>query len=134
MASKSKNEKNTKEFSKTLLIQESILIWILTLAFILLAFYCVHCGYVGSLPWLSAMIGLPWTAYGVSQGFYYNKSKSENTQGGIKYATVMSQMQYDQNQSLGIDWSIPSSNEDFSGLGNIANNTINNKIDPYYGI
>ena len=89
MASKNKNEKNRKEFSKTLLIQESILIWILTLAFILLAFYCVHCGYVGSLPWLSAMIGLPWTAYGVSQACYYSKSKAENTKDGIKFETAL---------------------------------------------
>ena len=77
------------EFSKILLLQESLLIWIMTLAFIALAFYCVIMGYEGSLPWLSAMVGLPWVAYGVSQAFYYNKSKAENTQGGIKYETTV---------------------------------------------
>lgn len=84
-----KTEKKTKEFSKVLLIQESVLIWILSIAFIILAFYCVHNGFLGSLPWLSAMVALPWTAYGVSQACYYNKSKAENTEGGIKYASVI---------------------------------------------
>jgi hypothetical protein len=55
-----------REFSKTLLIQESILIWITTLAFLALAFVCVFKGYLGSLPWLAAMAAFPWTAYGVS--------------------------------------------------------------------
>lgn len=78
-----------KEFSKVLLIQESVLIWITTLSCIALAFVCVFNGYLGTLPWLSAMVGLPWTAYGVSQACYYNKSKAENTVGGIKYHSVL---------------------------------------------
>jgi hypothetical protein len=78
-------KKKKKEFSKVLLIQESILIWILTLSFIVLAFICIMKGFLGTLPWLSAMSAFPWSAYGVSQAFYYNKSKSENTQGGIVY-------------------------------------------------
>ena len=35
------------------------------------------------------MVSLPWTAYGVSQCFYYNKSKAENTKDGITYETAM---------------------------------------------
>ncbi|MBP1737552.1 MAG: hypothetical protein H6Q60_1433, partial [Oscillospiraceae bacterium] len=35
----------SKGFSKVLLVQESILIWIITLSFIVLAFYCIHKGY-----------------------------------------------------------------------------------------
>lgn len=81
--------KKTQEFSKTLLIQESILIWILTISFIILAFICIFKGYLGTLPWLTAMAGFPWTAYGVSQAFYYNKSKAENTQGGIVYDSAI---------------------------------------------
>ena len=77
------------EFSKTLLKQESALIWIMSLSFIVLAFYCIHEGFAGTLPWLAAMVGFPWTAYGVSQMMYYKKSMSENTAGGIKYETVM---------------------------------------------
>ena len=82
-------EKTKREFSKTLLIQESALIWIMSIAFLLLAFYCVGLGYMGSLPWLAAMVGCPWTAYAVSQAFYYNKAQKENTAGGIKYETTM---------------------------------------------
>lgn len=78
-----------KEFSKTLLKQESALIWIMSLSFIVLAFYCIYEGFTGSLPWLAAMVGFPWTAYGVSQAMYYRKSMKENTSGGIKYETVL---------------------------------------------
>lgn len=77
------------EYSKSLLKQESALIWILSISFIMLAFYCIHKGFAGSLPWLSAMVGFPWTAYGVSQAMYYKKSMAENTTGGIKYETVL---------------------------------------------
>lgn len=84
------------EFSKILLIQESALIWIITIAFIILAFACVFNGFIGSLPWLSAMVCFPWTAYGVSQACYYNKSKAENTTGGIKFENAF--WQYQQTQ------------------------------------
>lgn len=78
-----------QEFSKILLIQESALIWITTLALIYLAFYCIKHQYFGELPWIAAMIGFPWTAYGVSQACYYGKSMKENTVGGIKYETTV---------------------------------------------
>lgn len=58
--------KKWKEFSKFLLLQESALIWIDTIAGITLAFFCVINQYFGELPWVAAMIGFPWTAYGVS--------------------------------------------------------------------
>ena len=86
-----------REFSKTLLVQESMLIWVTTLAFLALAFVCVFKGYVGSLPWLAAMAAFPWTAYGVSQAFYYNKSKAENTRNGIKFETVVKEKQIEDN-------------------------------------
>ena len=83
--------KSNKEFSKFLLKQESALIWIMSLSFIVLAFYCIHEGFTGSLPWLAAMVGFPWTAYGVSQTMYYRKSMAENTTGGIKYESVLAE-------------------------------------------
>lgn len=89
--------KKKKEFSKVLLIQESVLIWIMTISFIILAFYCISREYLGELPWLSAMVALPWTAYGISQGFYYNKAKAENTKDGIVYETALR----DQEESQG---------------------------------
>lgn len=67
------------EFSKLLLIQESALIWIISIAYIVLAFYCVVNQFFGELPWLTASVSLPWTAYGVSQAFYYKKAEKENT-------------------------------------------------------
>lgn len=85
--------KQKTEFSKKLLIQESMLIWIVTIAFIILAFVCVTNQYFGELPWLAAMCGFPWTAYATTQGFYLRKSEKENTKGGIKYETVMSEYQ-----------------------------------------
>ena len=74
-----KNNKKKKklEFSKLLLIQESILIWIITLSFIVLAFVCISNGFFGELPWLATMVAFPWTAYGVSQACYYKKSEKE---------------------------------------------------------
>ena len=84
------NKKNT-EFSKVLLKQESALIWIMSLSFIVLAFYCIHEGFTGSLPWLAAMVGFPWTAYGLSQTMYYKKSMAENTTGGIKFESVIAE-------------------------------------------
>ena len=80
---------NKTEFSKWLLVQESILIWIITITFLVLAFVCIKNQYFGELPWLTAMAGFPWTAYGVSQAFYYKKSTAENTKGGIKYETIV---------------------------------------------
>lgn len=88
-----KTETQPKQaFSKTLLIQESILIWIITLAFIVLAFVCVFTGYLGSLPWVAVMVTAAWGAYGVSQAAYYSKSKAENITGGLVYEATMSKI------------------------------------------
>lgn len=95
MAKKKKNEKKKSSFSKTLLIQESILIWIITLAFLVLAFYSVFSGYSGELPFLSTMVGLPWAAYGVSAAYYYKKSMKENTKDGIIFEQALREEQVD---------------------------------------
>lgn len=78
-------------FSKRLLVQESVLIWILTFSFIGLAYLCVKTGYTGTLPWLSVTLTGAWGAYGVSQAMYYKKSEKENTAGGIVFETAMKQ-------------------------------------------
>ena len=59
-------QKKKAEFSKTLLRQESLLIWITTISTLVLAYICVFKGFFNELPWLTALVGLPWTAYGVS--------------------------------------------------------------------
>ena len=84
-----KNKKEKKSFSKALLIQESVIIWIITIAFLFLAFYSVFSGYEGELPFLSTMVGLPWAAYGASAVYYYKKSMKENTSGGITYEQAL---------------------------------------------
>jgi hypothetical protein len=52
---------------------------------LVLAFICVFNGFFGELPWLTAIVGFPWTAYGISQAYYYKKSMKENTKDGIVY-------------------------------------------------
>lgn len=85
-------KKHREEFSKLLLIQESALIWIMSISFIVLAFYCISLGFMGSLPWLAAMVGCPWAAYAVSQAFYYRKATTENRAGGIKYESTLAEI------------------------------------------
>lgn len=85
----SQEEKQKRAFSKVLLIQESALIWIITLAYIALAFLCVLFQFDAQLPWLSVVPGVAWGAYAVSQAYYYKKSEKENTKNGIIYETAM---------------------------------------------
>lgn len=92
---KGKHEKK-QEFSKTLLIQESLLIWINTIAMLVLAYICVFQGFYAELPWLAVMAGLPWGAYAVSQRAYYKKAQAENTKDGIKYETTMAEYEFDE--------------------------------------
>lgn len=99
MSENNNNKKQKRAFSKTLLIQESALIWIMTLVFLYLAYLSIINGYMGSLPFLTAMVSLPWAAYGVSQALYYRKSQAENTQGGLTYEKMMLENQYSNSTS-----------------------------------
>ena len=47
--------------------------------------------YSGSMPYLTALIGLIQVVTGTIISFYLNKSKAENTAGGITYDMAMSQ-------------------------------------------
>lgn len=77
-----------KDFSKRLISDIRWLLWVVTLGGIILAAYCVRKGYTGSLPWLSAMVGLPWTAHGVVCSFYLNMAKSDHSEGGITFESA----------------------------------------------
>lgn len=79
------SRKKKKEFSKVLLLQESILVWVITISCIVMAFICIFRNSFIELPWITAIVGFPWGAYGVSQAFYYKKSEKENTKDGITY-------------------------------------------------
>lgn len=88
--SKSKAAKKL-DFSKRLINDIRILLWVVTIGGIWLAFYCINKGYVGSLPWITAMVGLPWTAHGTVCSFYMNMSKSDHRGAdgdGITYAAA----------------------------------------------
>ena len=79
-----------REFSKQLICDIRSLLWIV------LAFYCVHLGYLGTLPWISALVGLPWSAHGIVCSFYLNMSKSDHRKGGITYDLAMCEQQQQQ--------------------------------------
>lgn len=77
-----------KEFSKRLIADIRALLWVVTVGGLLLAAYCVRVGYMGALPWLSAMVGLPWTAHGTVCAFYLNMAKSDHKEGGITFESA----------------------------------------------
>ena len=73
------------EFSKQLIADIRALLWVVTVGGLLLAAYCIRTGYAGALPWLTAMVGLPWTAHGVVCSNYLSMAKSDHRRGGITY-------------------------------------------------
>lgn len=73
------------DYSKRLVSDIRALLWVVTVGGLLLAAYCIHKGYTGSLPWLSAMVGLPWTAHGVVCSCYLSMAKSDHKAGGVTF-------------------------------------------------
>ena len=73
------------QFSKRLISDIRALRWVVTVGGLLLAAYCIRTDYAGALPWLSAMVGLPWTAHGTVCAFYLNMAKSDHKEGGITF-------------------------------------------------
>lgn len=82
-------KKKKKEFSKKIMNMEMALLWINTLGVLGLAYLCVLKSFDAAFPWLTAMVTLPWAAWGVSKTGYTMKSVKENTQGGIVYENMM---------------------------------------------
>ena len=87
MATKIYNPKQ-QEFSKRLIADIRLLLWVVTVGGLVLAAWCIHRGYTGSLPWLSAMVGLPWAAHGTVCAFYLNMAKADHREGGITFETA----------------------------------------------
>lgn len=81
-------DKKRVDHSKQLISDIRSLLWIVTVGGLVLAAYCIHRNYEGALPWLTAMVGLPWTAHGVVCSFYLNMAKSDHREGGITYETA----------------------------------------------
>lgn len=82
------NSAEQVEYSKKLINDVRILLWVVTVGGLMLAALCIHKGYLGSLPWLSAMVGLPWSAHGVICSFYLNMAKSDHRAGGITFESA----------------------------------------------
>ena len=59
------SRRTRQQYSKRLVSDIRALLWAVTVGGLLLAALGGWRGCVGSLPWLSAMVGLPWTAHGV---------------------------------------------------------------------
>lgn len=77
--------KRRTQYSKQLVSDIRRLLWVVTCGGLAMAALCIWRGYVGSLPWLSAMVGLPWTAHGVVCTAYLGVAKADHTEGGITY-------------------------------------------------
>ena len=78
-------KRKEQDFSKRLISDIRLLLWVVTVGGLVLAAYCIRTGYTGALPWLTAMVGLPWTAHGVVCSGYLSMAKSDHRQGGITY-------------------------------------------------
>ena len=101
--------KNKLEFSKKLVADIRSLLWVVTVGGIVLAFYCVYKDYTGSLPWIAAMVGLPWTAHGTVCGFYLNLVKSDHSSAtgeGITFAAAQAKG-FMENQENDDSWESP---------------------------
>lgn len=86
--SKSGKKGKRLDYSQKLIADIRWLLWVVTIGGLALAALCIYKGYLGSLPWLSAMVGLPWTAHGVVCSFYLNMAKSDHKEGGITFETA----------------------------------------------
>ena len=74
-----------KQYSKRMIDDVRALLWVVTLGGLALAALCIVTGYMGSLPWIAAMVGLPWTAHGVIGKAYIDMATSDHRAGGITF-------------------------------------------------
>lgn len=83
-----KNKKKL-EFSKRLAVTLIITSLVVTVATLYLSYLCIVNSLDASLPFLVALVGLNEVTLGYVCGAYMNKSKAENTVGGIVHDTAM---------------------------------------------
>jgi len=76
-----------KDFSKCITDIRALL-WVVTLGGLALAAYCIYKNYTGALPWLSTMVGLPWSSHGVVCAFYLDMARSDHSEGGITFESA----------------------------------------------
>ena len=75
--------------SKVIAIGVLLMDAVATLAVLALCGLAIVRQYDGALPYLTTLIGALQAVTGVVLGAYFNKSKAENTKGGIVYDTAM---------------------------------------------
>lgn len=68
---------------------------LLSIATLAISALSVLRGYTGGLPYLVSLIGIYNVATGYVLGKYMDKSKAENTKGGIVYDTAMNSVNTD---------------------------------------
>ena len=93
-----------KRSSKT--TSQTIALWVLKVGaaatFIVLGLCCLSIvrSFEGALPYLTTLIGALQAVTGVVLGAYFNKSKAENTKGGIVYDTALGNTATDSDADL----------------------------------
>ena len=80
--------KRRKSASRRIAYGVLLLDIVVTLSAVALCWLAVLRNYTGSLPYLTALIGALQAATAVVLAKYFDKSKAENTQGGIVYDTA----------------------------------------------
>lgn len=73
------------EYSKRITDDMRGLLWVISVGAIALAFFCAYLRFDAAFPWITAMVGLPWTAWGTAAAFYLNLAKSDHSSGGITF-------------------------------------------------
>jgi len=88
--------KRKMAFSKKLVVLFLVSSQIVTLVTLYLCYLCITLDYQGSLPFLSALIGLQEASLGFVCSKYLSKSVSENTKGGIVYDLALQNKETEQ--------------------------------------
>lgn len=84
-----KPKKKAWTTSKVIAIGVLIMDAVATLAVLALCGLAILRQFQGALPYLTTLIGALQAVTGVVLGAYFNKSKAENTKGGIVYDTAL---------------------------------------------
>ena len=82
-------ERKRTTTSKVIAIGVLIMDAVTTLAVLALCGLAIVRQFQGALPYLTTLIGALQAVTGVVLGAYFNKSKAENTKGGIIYDTAL---------------------------------------------
>lgn len=83
-----KQKKKLLDVSQKLVKDTRPLLWVVTVGGMLLAFYSIYKNFTGALPWISALVGLPWAAHSAICAAYLSLCKSDHKEGGITFESA----------------------------------------------